>query len=110
VEHRDDRDPTRPVHRGDEVEDLDRVPDVEVGGRLVEQQDARLLRESARDDDALGSPPESSVMRRAASSRMPVSAMTRSAIATSRALWRTAVQNRTFDVGRYVNPPAQKRR
>ena len=53
------------VHRGDQrqpgllakaVEQVERlllVPDVERGGRLVEQDDRRLLRERAGDDDAL---------------------------------------------------------
>ena len=37
----------------DEGEDLELMEDVEVGGRLVEQQDARLLGDGAGEEDAL---------------------------------------------------------
>ncbi len=65
------------VHRGDEgqtgllaqaVEQLERlllVPDVERRGRLVEENDLRLLRDRARDDDTLllaaGQRPEAAI-------------------------------------------------
>ena len=62
---------SEPGLRAQPVEELERLllmPDVERGGRLVEEDDLRLLRERARDDDALlltaGERPEAAVGER----------------------------------------------
>ena len=53
VHRRDERQPRLRAQAVEQLERLLLVPDVERGGRLVEEHDARLLRERARDDDAL---------------------------------------------------------
>ena len=53
VQHDADGDAVLVGEVADQVEDLDLVAQVEVGGRLVEQQDAGLLREAGGQPDAL---------------------------------------------------------
>jgi hypothetical protein len=56
VEHRDDRRSPFAVEIAQKVEHLQLVAQIEESGRLVEQQDARILRECHRDPHALTLP------------------------------------------------------
>ena len=53
VQHHHDRRAAVAVEIGEQIEHLDLVGDVEEGGRLVQQQDVGLLRESHRDPHPL---------------------------------------------------------
>ena len=56
VQHHDDRGAATGVEVGEQVEHLDLVGDVEVGRRLVEQQQVGALRQGHRDPDPLALP------------------------------------------------------
>ena len=87
VEHQHDRAPVALVQVDEQVEDLDLVGEVEVGGGFVEQHQVGALRERHRDPHTLALPARQLVDRTAsASSIVPVARMASVTTASSAAV------------------------